>query len=537
MPMTIPLIPETAPFTPQQRAWLNGFLAAALSGNHATGMATGTSPIASQVAPQPAAVEDEAFPWHDPSLPIAERLKLAEGRPIERRLMAAMAQLDCGACGYLCKTYAEAIARGDDKDLTKCAPGGTETAKALKQILATASSTNRPANSRPTSSQSPVAGATVAKPAEPERTYTRRSPFPARLVSCQRLTHVDAAKDTRHVVIDLLDSGLTYEPGDSLGIVPLNCPDLVARVLQLLGKTGGERVGTDRSLRDTLSLDVTLTRCRQELFECLARHATTADKEGLTRVLAQDDNELLSADVAEVLAQFPSARPPVDELLASLAGLQPRLYSICSSQKSHPQHVHLTVGVVTFESLGRWRKGVASHFLGVRSEPGDEVRVFVQPSDNFRLPKEPSTPIIMIGPGTGVAPFLAFLEERETIDARGPSWLFFGNQHIQYDFLYRDQLAGFLDRGVLTRLDLAFSRDQAEKAYVQHKMLEHGQELWRWLEDGAHLYVCGDAKRMAPDVDRAIHSIVAERGAMSFEQAKVYVASLVRDRRYQRDVY
>jgi len=199
--------------------------------------------------------------------------------------------------------------------------------------------------------------------------------------------------------------------------------------------------------------------------------------------------------------------------------------------------VHLTVGVVRFETLGRWRQGVASNFLGVRSLPGDEVRVFLQASPKFRLPADPSTPVIMIGPGTGIAPFRAFLEERAATGTKGKSWLFFGNQHFEYDFLYKDELAGFLDCGALTKLDLAFSRDSAEKVYVQHRMLEHGAELWRWIEEGAHIYVCGDAKRMAGDVNRALQTIASQHGGLSAEAAQQFTSQLAADKRYHKDVY
>jgi len=241
--------------------------------------------------------------------------------------------------------------------------------------------------------------------------------------------------------------------------------------------------------------------------------------------------------VLDALRRFPSARPPLDEFLASLGRLQPRLYSISSSLRAHPRQVHLTIGVVRFQSAGRWRNGTASHFLGVRANLGDTIPVFIQRSPRFRLPDDSDRPIIMVGPGTGVAPFRAFLQEREAVGAKGRNWLFFGNQYINLDFLYRSELDGFLDRGVLTRLDIAFSRDSAEKVYVQDRMSEHAAELWRWLEEGAYFYVCGDAKRMARDVDQMLCRIVAEQGRRSAEEAKSYIAELGKTNRYHRDVY
>lgn len=522
MSTIVPVIPESAPFNPEQRAWLNGYFAAILSGQGAAPMSPAT----------PLAVEEE-FPWHDSSLPLTERLSLAAGKPLERQLMAAMAQLNCGACGYLCQTYSEAIARGEEKDLTRCTPGGSDTAKTLKQLLAIG---GPKANGKP----SGVNGHAVATP--PATKYSRTNPFPAKLISNDRLTQLDAPKDTRHVVIDLLDSGLEYQAGDSLGIWPVNCPELVAEVVQQLGVATDTPVknadAKTKTLAELLASEVTLSRSKIELLELLASQAQAdEDRSTLAAAIADGGGELLGHDIAELLARFPSARPPLEDLLAALAPLQPRLYSISSSQRLNSQQVTLTVGVVQYESQGRWKNGVASHFLGVRSLPGDEVRVFVQQSPKFRLPAEPTTPVIMVGPGTGIAPFRAFLQERQALGVKGPAWLFFGNQHFEYDFLYRDELSGWLDQGYLSRLDLAFSRDQAEKLYVQHKMLENAAELWQWLGRGAQFYVCGDAKRMAVDVDQALQAIVMQQGGKTAAEAKQYVAQMAKDKRYHKDVY
>jgi sulfite reductase (NADPH) flavoprotein alpha-component len=537
--MTIPCIPDTAPFSASQRAWLSGYFAAILAGGEPS---SGFAAAALTVVPPPPATSaaiEEQHPWHDSSLPLAERLQLAEGKPYARKLMAAMAQLDCGACGYVCQTYSEAIARGDDKDLTKCSPGGAETAKALRQLMQIEATHHSP----PAAPASPASATAIRTPANKELPGSSRdNPLAARLISSTRLTHPEAPKDTRHVVIDLLDSGLKYEPGDSLGILPQNDRDLVSAVIDLLGATGGETVtlasGRRTSLRHALTCEYTLTRSRPDLFVLLSQHVTAVDeRSALEQIMAEEENPLACADLAEVLERFPSARPPLAELLATLARLQPRLYSISSSQKAHPNAVHLTVGVLRFESLGRWRSGVASNFLGVRSLPGDEVRVFLQSSPKFRLPADPNTPIIMIGPGTGIAPFRAFLEERAAAGVTGTSWLFFGNQHFDFDFLYKDELTQLLDRGVLNKLDLAFSRDSAEKVYVQHRMLQSGAEIWRWLEEGAHVYVCGDAKRMAVDVHEALQTIAELHGSLPPDAARQFTSQLAQDRRYHKDVY
>lgn len=529
--MSLSLIPDTAPFTSEQRAWLNGFFAGLLhlgvpGETGAAGSLEGTPPAETQ--------PEEEFPWHDPALPLEERLALAQDKPPERQLMAAMAQLDCGACGYVCQTYAEAIARGEEQDLARCVPGGSETAKALKQLV----SLPRSAAPAPSPSAAPSKSKVVVEPA-----WSRRRPYGATLIEARRLTHPEAPKDTRHVVLDLGDSGLTYEPGDALGVLPRNCEQLVERILAALRLTGDELVPTPdggaRRLQEALLCDYHLTRPSRGFLEALATAATNSDEASyLQRQLAAgNDDAWAGLDVLDLLERFPSARLGAVELAASLGKLQPRLYSISSSQRLHPRQVHLTVGVVRYEAHGKWVHGVASNFLGTRSQIGATIPIFVQKSPRFRLPPDPQTPIIMVGPGTGIAPFRAFLQEREAIGARGNSWLFFGNQYFHYDYLYRDEIDRWLAQGVLGRLDIAFSRDSATKVYVQDRMRESGAELWQWLEEGAYFYVCGDAKRMAVDVDQALQSIVATHGRLSPEAAKAYVTQLAKAKRYLKDVY
>jgi sulfite reductase (NADPH) flavoprotein alpha-component len=565
--MAIPVLPESAPFTPAQRSWLNGFFAGmfgldrgAANGHAANGSAArltaaptnGTAPA----APAPPPEAEETFPWHEPTLPMAERLKLAEGRPFERVLMAAMAQLDCGSCGYLCKTYAEAIARGQDADLTKCAPGGKETAKKLKELVAARKAlpvvearhgTNGTAAPLKDTSANGTAGpATPAGGGPSPRAAPvsdRKNPFPAPFLQCGPLTRSGSEKDVRFVAINLKGSGLNYEVGDALGVFPENCPDFVETILKALGARGDELVTTPDGRTvysyDALVKDFTITKISDRFAALLAATATDASEAGTLRALLDNDpaGVLEWWDVLDLLEQFPSARPPVSEMVAALAPLQPRLYSISSSLKAHPEEVHLTVGVVRYSKAGRVRKGVASTFLTELVRSRQRVRVFVHPSHGFRMPAAPDTPIIMIGPGTGIAPFRAFLEERAVAGAGGKTWLFFGDQRRDFDFLYQEELEGYLQRGVLTRLETAFSRDQAEKVYVQHRMKECAADLWAWLEEGAHLYVCGDARRMALDVDHMLHTIVAEQGQRSADGAKEYVKELSRAKRYQRDVY
>ena len=528
-----PLLPDNAPFTSAQRAWLNGFFAGLLSTQPAPTAPLNSVSGTDSATPPDLKEHEEQFPWHDPVIPLSERLKLAEGKPHERVLMAAMAQLDCGACGYLCKTYSEAIARGEEKDLTRCTPGGKETSKALKQILASAPAAN------PVVSVSDVR---VKKSVPPsQQTWNRTNPFPARLIASKPLNGEGSAKDTRLVVLDLRDSAIIYKPGDSLGVFPENCPHLVCELLEALGLSGAEDVpgwdGSPISLREALTKEFTITRPTPDLLDILARCAKQpVDRQSLELLRDSEDGggDLL---IIDLLRNFPSARPDAANFVATLSPLAPRLYSISSSLRAHPGRVHLTVGTVRYQnSIGRQCSGVASTFLSERVRPGQTVRIFVHSSDKFALPAEPR-PIIMVGPGTGIAPFRAFLQERAAASAPGQSWLIFGDQKASCDFLFREELETYLRDGVLARIDTAFSRDQEQKLYVQHRMQEHGKELWCWLEQGAHFYVCGDAKRMAQDVDRTLRQIIAEHGGKTPGEADSYVADMVRAGRYQRDVY
>jgi sulfite reductase (NADPH) flavoprotein alpha-component len=522
----VPVLPETAPFTAAQRAWLNGFFAGLLS----------SEPVAAAAAAQPAPELAEDFPWHDPTLALDERMKLAEGRPAARRLMAAMGQLDCGQCGYLCKTYAEAIAGGAEKDLTRCVPGGKPTAKLLKVLVADAPP--------PIVAASPQMRAPVPT-SEPEHApATRDSPTMARLLRSEPLNRPGAEKQTQNVVLSLAGTGLDYAPGDSLGVWPVNLGEEVELLLAILRAKGSEEValpsGQALTVREALLRRCNLREPTEELLLLASKHARNDIEATRLARLAADDAGLAAAgvhDVFDVLMKFRSARPPVAEFVLALGALQPRLYSIASSLKCHPGEVHLTVAVVRYDLHARGYHGLASCFFAERLRRGARVPVYVQRSQAFRPPADPATPIVMVGPGTGVAPFRAFLQERAATGAPGKSWLFFGSQRRELDFLYRGELGGYLKRRVLARLDTAFSRDQAHKVYVQQRMTEHGAELWRWLQEGAHLYVCGDAQRMAMDVDNELKAIVAEHGGMSAEKAAEYVAALAKAGRYCRDVY
>ncbi|MGE5408879.1 MAG: sulfite reductase subunit alpha [Syntrophothermus sp.] len=535
------LIPETAPFNAEQRAWLNGFLAGWLGLREMNGTNSNGTAVNGAATPALPAAEAEAErePWHDPALPIDERLRLAEGKPLPRRLMAAMAQLDCGACGYLCRTYSEAIAGGSETSLTRCSPGGSETSKALKRLL----KEHKPGTNGTAANgaKDGVAADGAAKPpANGLNGWSRKRPFTAKLLRTVNLNGPGSEKQTRHVEIDL-GGGPSYEVGDSLGIFPENCGALVDELIAALGARGDEPVttasGMPTSLREALVGYCCLAEVGEELLERLAEAASDADEAAAIRGLIDDDAPIAGFDVLDVLRRFPSARPAPADLVAALAELKPRLYSISSSPQRHAGQVHLTVRRVAYEFNGRWRKGIASTMLADRVEPGAALRVFVQKSHGFTIPADPNAPVIMIGPGTGIAPFRAFLHERDALGAKGSNWLFFGDQRSTEDFLYEDELTDFLRRGVLTRLDTAFSRDQSGKIYVQHRILQRGEELFAWLEHGAHVFVCGDAKRMAADVDRALREVVRVHGRIGEEQAAAYVAGLASSGRYCRDVY
>ena len=520
------MIPETAPFAPDQRAWLNGFFAGLLGGAPASDAAT--------VAP---AEDDGDLPWHDPSLELDARLALAEGKPVRLKLMAAMGQLDCGQCGYLCKSYADAIATGAEKDLGKCVPGGKATAKAVKKLVELVV---------PLSGESVIpakTGIQLGPGLRRDDGISRDRPAKVKLLHCIPLNSPESEKDTRAVALALGDTGITYEPGDSLGVWPTNNPDLVELVLSILGARGTKSVVLDGdaiTARDALTRKVSLREPTAELFALLADHAKLDFESQRLAFLAEDDERAVAYgvhDVFDALVKFRSARPPVGPFLQSLSRLQPRLYSIASSLRKHPGEVHLTVGVVRYDLGGRGYQGLGSGYFAEHLRAGRPVPVFIQKAHGFALPADPATPVIMVGPGTGIAPFRAFLEERAATGARGNSWLFFGDQRAASDFLYRDELEAYVGTGMLTNLTTAFSRDQAEKVYVQHRMLEHGADLWRWLEQGAHFYVCGDAKRMASDVDHALAEVIATHGGRSKEDAARFLKELAKDRRYQRDVY
>jgi sulfite reductase (NADPH) flavoprotein alpha-component len=538
-PHPVSLIPESAPFTAEQRVWLSGLFAGllsleggvtALSAEQAAALLPGASGVA---APPDADTEDDGAPWHDPAMPLNDRMKLAEGRPLRRRMMAAMGQQDCGQCGYTCQDYSDAIFLEKEQRLNLCVPGGKETTrtlKALHQELGQA-----PADKTRSETPTPAA-ATVAPAAAPG--CSRECPAEATFLSRTRLNKPGSQKETWHVELDLTATGIDYAVGDAFGVFPTNDPALADAVIAALAAPPDFPIG-GRALRDVLIDGVSLGTAPDMLFS-LFSYITGGERRQKAKALAageDPDGDTQTLDVLAAIQKFAGARPDPEAFVEALDPLQPRLYSIASSPRIDGKRIALCVDAVRYPIDGRTRLGVASTFLGGRVRGGDKIKVYVQKAQHFGLPADPSLPIIMIGPGTGIAPFRAFLYERMASKAPGRNWLFFGHQRSNYDFFYEDELAGMKAAGALTRLSLAWSRDGDEKFYVQDRMREVGRELWAWLADGSHVYVCGDAKRMAKDVEGALVEIVAAHGARSTDQAIAFIAEMKKSGRYQQDVY
>jgi sulfite reductase (NADPH) flavoprotein alpha-component len=376
--------------------------------------------------------------------------------------------------------------------------------------------------------------------------YSRKNPYPASISVNRSLTGEGSGKDTRHFEIDLGDSGVSYEVGDSLGVFASNDPELVEAILANRGFSGDEEVlttdGAATTLRQALTHNFVITEPAKQILQALAeKDPSAAFITGLLDPSAKAglDDFLWGRDILDLLEEFPAAQFTVEEFVKVLRKLQPRLYSIASSQKAVGTSVHLTVAIVRYTPKGktRMRKGVCSTFLAERAAEPGSLPVFTHTAKHFRVPEDPDQATIMVGPGTGIAPFRAFLQERKATGATGKNWLFFGDQHAATDFLYQSEFEAAQADGILHRFDTAFSRDQEFKIYVQHRMLENAKDLFEWLENGAIFYVCGDAQRMAKDVDLALHQIVEQAGGKTPEQAKEYVEALKKEKRYRKDVY
>jgi sulfite reductase (NADPH) flavoprotein alpha-component len=590
-------IPETAPFKAEQRLWLNGYMAGLLAAKgyvHAgqNGAANGTVPLtvpllilfgsqtgtAEKIAKQ-IAKESKSHGCNPRVMDAAEHAKIDWSKETNLLIVTSTygdgdmpdnaqafwdwLQTDAGKT--LAHLNFSVLALGDTNYEQFCAAGkkfdarleqlGAKRIHALADcdldyeaktktwtdgVLKAVSGSNSSQPNNGTKLLSPLPGGEGQGEGKALSNFSRNHPFPARLLTNKKLNAEGSLKETRHFEISLDGSGLNYEAGDALGIWPSNCPDFVADILNALGCDGEEAVkisGGEFSLRKALREKLDISKPAPELLEHFAKN-----NPALRALLAPGRKEdftkwLWGRGVIDLLLENSAVKFSAPEFAALLKPLAPRLYSISSSPKAHAGQVHLTINVVRYEAHGRARKGLASTFLADRVGAQTSVPVFIQAAHGFRLPADGETPVIMIGPGTGVAPFRAFLHERRAAAAPGKNWLFFGEQRAATDFYYRDELEKMFSDGHLAKLSTAFSRDQAEKIYVQNRMLENAAELWSWLEAGAHFYVCGDATRMAKDVDEALHKIIETAGGKSADDAKAYVAKLKTERRYQRDVY
>ncbi|AFI29923.1 CysJ [Bacillus sp. JS] len=377
-----------------------------------------------------------------------------------------------------------------------------------------------------------------------ESSYSRTNPFRAEVLENLNLNGRGSNKETRHVELSLEGSGLTYEPGDSLGVYPENDPELVELLLKEMNWDPEEivtlnRQGDVRPLKEALISHYEITVLTKPLLE---QAAQLTGSEELRELLAAGNGENVKAyiegrDLLDLVRDYGPFSVSAQQFVSILRKMPARLYSIASSLSANPDEVHLTIGAVRYDAHGRERKGVCSILCAERLQPGDTLPVYVQHNQNFKLPKDPETPIIMVGPGTGVAPFRSFMQEREETGAEGKAWMFFGDQHFVTDFLYQTEWQNWLKDGVLTKMDVAFSRDMEEKVYVQHRMLEQSAELFEWLQEGAAVYICGDEKHMAHDVHNTLLEIIEKEGNMSREEAEAYLADMQQQKRYQRDVY
>ncbi len=585
----VPALPDNAPFTPEQRAYLNGFLAGLFSRAPQPNLA-GPAPESRPLTPLTILFGSQTGNAENLSKRIAKEAGKRGFAPTVQDLgKYAIAQLvseqsllvvtstygdgeppdnakvfweflNSDAAPRLAQTKFSLLALGDTNYAKFCAFGKSVDER-LEKLGATrvhprtdcdveyeepfAKWLNAALSAlAPVAATAPAAADVVeVAPAETASTYSKSHPFPAPLLANVRLNGEGSAKDTRHFEFSLEGSGLSYEAGDALGVRPTNCAELAEELLRALGRSGEEPVpdrdGKETPLREALVHHYEITRIPSPLLKAVAERSGDTELQKLTAPGANGEltKFLWGREIIDLLHGHPAAKFAPAEFVALLRKLQPRLYSISSSPKAHPGQVHLCVGIVRYDSLGRPRKGVCSTFLAERVPAGGAVPVFVHSNKGFRPPANPDAPMIMVGPGTGIAPFRAFLEERRASGAKGKNWLFFGDQRGATDFLFRDELEMMQREGTLARLDLAFSRDQAEKIYVQTRMLEHAKDLYAWLEEGGGFYVCGDASRMAKDVDAALHQIIQTAGGKSAEEAIAYVAALKQDKRYQRDVY
>lgn len=585
--MSVPFIPDNAPFSEDQRAWLNGFLAGMFSSapggdaaseeeqapalyilfgsqtGNAENLSKQTAKLASKKGFLPEVKDLETVTPAE--LAAMERVLLitstyGEGDPPDNAVnfheglmgdgapkmdKVSFSVLALGDRNYedFCETGKEFDARLEtlggkrvyervDCDVDFDEPFEKWVNAALDAMLSVEGSADAAAPELAASV--PVAEVVQDLP------YSKKNPYPAKLLNNYVLNKEGSQKEVRHVEISLEGSGVSYEAGDALGVYPVNCGELVQDICTQLGYDGEEAVevkGEALTLRKAMLEELDIRNLSKSLMKSYNEFAKNDDLAALIKDKEKVDVYLWGREIIDLRIDYPHKFGSAQEFVSLLKNLQPRLYSISSSPKAHPGEVHLTVGAVRYESYGRQRKGLCSTYLADRVGESDRVRVYAAPNKVFKLPTDLSLPVIMVGPGTGIAPFRAFLEERQATQASGKNWLLFGDQHAATDFLYEEELENLQKAGYLHRLDVAFSRDQEKKIYVQDRMREADKDLWEWLEAGAYFYVCGDASRMAKDVDQALHDVVISAGGKTAEEATAYVKQLKKDKRYVRDVY
>lgn len=589
----MPHIPEDAPFTPAQRAWLNGYLAglysyapaqpaAASAGLRVAvlfGSQTGTAEgLARKLVKELKAAGHDAslssLEGYVPATLAAETCALfvvstyGEGEapdavqpffqqlcvehfPLLGNLSFAVFALGDSHYEHFCQFGKDLDAKleglGGTRILARCdsdvevdKPWSSWKHTAVGKLRAMAAPAAEPTDAPATAGA--LHGSSAPQPAEASK-HSRENPYLSTLREKRPLTQPASTKLTIHLDFAIEDAALRYEAGDACGVVPRNSPGLIASILDRMQCSGEESVEISRvgslPLREALLHHCAITRLTRRM---VAEYAALGQCQRLTSLLAPEqqaalDQYLHGRDIVDLLKECPGVLRSPQDLVRILPRLVPRLYSISSSPAAHPGQIHTTVSVVRFHAHNRDRGGVCSTWLADRIEVGEQLPIYIQPNKKFRLPEDSATPVIMVGPGTGIAPFRAFLHERRVTGATGKNWLFFGERSASTDYLYRDELEKMHADGHLTQLDAAFSRDQEHKVYVQDRMMQRASQLWEWLEAGAHLYVCGDGARMAKDVDRTLHRIVEAQGQLQPEQAESYIQALKDNRRYQRDVY